>query len=187
MKKISKVHFIFLSLAIVFAVIVFRSSSVSRQTQRELTSTEFNETIISGSFDPSKSKSEEEWKKVLTPKQYHILREAGTEIAFTGDLLKNEAKGTYYSVGCDQPVFRSEDKYESGTGWPSFTKPISNDALVLREEKTLGFSRTEVLDSCGSHLGHVFDDGPLIQNGVPTTGKRYCMNSVALYFVPDQK
>ncbi|MEK7572163.1 MAG: peptide-methionine (R)-S-oxide reductase MsrB [Patescibacteria group bacterium] len=137
--------------------------------------------IISGFFDPAKQKSDDAWKKLLTPQQYHILREQGTELAFTGELNSEKRKGTYYSVGCDQPVFRSEQKYESGTGWPSFWDPITENALVLREDISGGISRIEVLDACGGHLGHVFDDGPA------PTGKRYCMNSVALYFVPDQK
>src|SRR5438874_7278261 len=88
--------------------------------------------IISGSFDKSKLKSDAEWKKILTPSQYHILREQGTEIPFTGALDHETRKGTYYSVGCNEPVFRSEQKYDSGTGWPSFWDPISPDALVLR-------------------------------------------------------
>lgn len=138
--------------------------------------------IISGAFDEAKFKSDEAWKKELTSEQYNILREEGTETPFTGELLNEKRKGTFYSVGCKQPVFRSEQKYESNTGWPSFWDPIAKDALVLREDTTLpGPPRIEVLDKCGGHLGHVFDDGP------EPTGKRYCMNSAALYFVPDKK
>lgn len=138
-----------------------------------------NKQFISGSFDTNKLKSEQEWKKILTPDQYYILREAGTEIPFTGELLHNSQKGTYVSAGCNEPVFRSEQKFDSGTGWPSFTAPITPDAVVLREDISLGDKRIEVLDKCGGHLGHVFDDGP------PPTGKRYCMNSKALIFIPD--
>ncbi len=136
--------------------------------------------IISGNFDQAKVKTEAEWKALLTPEQYHILREAGTEIPFSGALLGEKRKGTYVSVGCEQPVFRSEQKFESGTGWPSFWAPIHENAVVLREDTSLGTTRVEVLDMCGGHLGHVFDDGP------EPTGKRYCMNSAALRFIPDE-
>lgn len=129
------------------------------------------------------NKENQQWKKVLTPEQYHVLREGGTDVPFTHlDLLNNHEKGTYVTADCGQPVFRSEDKFDSGTGWPSFTKPIDDKAVTLKEDTSLGEVRIEVLGSkCGGHLGHVFDDGP------PPTGKRYCINASALKFIPDKK
>lgn len=138
-------------------------------------------TILSGTFDTNRLKTNDEWKKILTPEQYYTLREAGTETPFTGALNTEKRPGTYYSVGCDTPLFRSEQKFDSGTGWPSFTAPIDASVVVLRKERAPGDNRIEVLDTCGGHLGHVFDDGP------EPTGKRYCINSIALRFVPDEK
>lgn len=126
-------------------------------------------------------KTADEWRRQLTPTQYEITRNHGTERAFSAPEFDTSKPGTFYCVCCGKPLYRSETKYESGTGWPSFYQPISADALLLQEDHSHGMVRTEVLCAdCGSHLGHVFPDGP------KPTGLRYCMNGYALAYQQDK-
>ena len=124
-------------------------------------------------------RSDEEWRRILTPAQYTVLRQHGTERAGTSPLNREKRKGTFACAGCDLSLFSSDTKFESGTGWPSFYRPLA-DAVGTTSDRSFLMNRTEVhCRRCGGHLGHVFEDGP------PPTGLRYCMNGVALKFIPD--
>ena len=128
---------------------------------------------------PELNKTEEEWRRELTPEQYRITREKGTERAFTGELLDNKAMGDYRCVCCGDRLFVSDDKYDSGSGWPSFVRAAEGDTVEEERDLSYGMIRTEVhCRRCGAHLGHVFPDGPA------PTGQRYCINSASLRFEP---
>lgn len=122
-------------------------------------------------------RTENEWKEALTKDQFIVLRQKGTEAPFTGEYYDNKENGIYFCAACGQELFSSDSKFDSGTGWPSFTEPNQQENVVLKEDNSHGMKRTEVLCSrCGGHLGHVFDDGPA------PTGERFCMNSISLDF-----
>jgi len=153
---------------LIFTITLFFSCNSSAQKTEAKTEETFKIT-----------KTDAEWKKELTEQEYYVLRQAGTERAFTSPLNKEYSQGTFHCAACDTPLFKSEHKFDSGTGWPSFDREIKGN-VAYSIDKGLGYTRTEEhCATCGGHLGHVFNDGP--RN---TTGKRHCINGVSLKFVP---
>lgn len=161
---------------IIFSAILFISCSNGKPATSDRTTATLLKT---SAMDTAKkiNRTEEEWKAILTPEQYHVLREKGTDAPFTGKLTYNKEEGTYYCAGCGNELFTSDMKFESHCGWPSFDKEIEGGRIKTVVDRSHGMVRTEILCAkCGSHLGHLFDDGPT------ATGLRYCVNSTSLDF-----
>ncbi len=160
-----------------FIALTFITCQAQQKQDSSSASAQKTETASQSNYKVSKTNAE--WKAQLTPKQYHILRNAGTEFAFSGAYDKHYEKGVYICAGCGSELYRSEHKFNSGTGWPSFDRGVE-DALEFDVDYKIGYARTELkCATCGGHLGHMFKDGPR-----DTTGERHCINSAALSFVP---
>ncbi len=173
-----KIHLILFALLLASVAI----SSCSAAKSNEAESARVRARLAAIPLDQKVHFTNDEWKYVLTARQYYVLRKGGTELPFTNAYWRNHEQGTYVCAACGNPLFNSDTKYDSGTGWPSFWQPIGNNAVIVLSDSPFGMSRDGVICArCGSHLGHVFDDGP------KPTGLRYCMNSAALKLVSGSK
>ena len=164
--------------ALFFSVTIYTQSRVGdNKNQKKEVSMDDK---IRDSLSVNENKSDEDWCRILTPEQYEVLRQKGTERAYTGKYYKHKEKGTYICSACGSELFMSVTKYDSGSGWPSFWDVVDKEKVRLVKDNSYGMNRVEVLcGQCGGHLGHVFDDGP------EPTGLRYCINSVSLNFIPE--
>lgn len=175
-------------LIVLFLIIAIVSAVSFNKDYRQKQSNVFFESVSDSIKSKEKKmedkiiRTDEEWEKILTPEQYRVLREKGTERAYTGEYWDHFEEGVYKCAGCGAELFSSDTKFDSHCGWPSYFSPLAGDRVIYREDKSYGMIRTEVLCAkCGGHLGHVFDDGP------DPTGLRYCINSVSLIFEKRQK